>query len=106
MMNLTIITYISMHISRDPLYPNYVGLILVSVHLCYLVFLGESKAYFVSFLGESKTYFVSGIISYLQYVCFGKSPFVTLSVSHISESELGLWMAPFILKYARSPSLF
>ena len=92
MMNLTII--IGMHISRDPLYPNYVGRILVSVHLCYLVFLGESK-----------TYFVSGIISYLQYVCFGKSPFVTLSVSHISESELGLWMAPFILKYARSLSL-
>ena len=92
MMNLTII--IGMHISRDPLYPNYVGRILVSVHLCYLVFFGESK-----------TYFVSGIISYLQYVCFGKSPFVTLPVSHISESdsELGLCVAPFILK---SLSLF
>ena len=69
MMNLTII--IGMHISRDPLYPNYVGRILVSVHLCYLVFLGASK-----------TYFVSGIISYLQCVFWEIPICYTASVTY------------------------
>ena len=69
MMNLTII--ISMHFSRDPLYPNYVGRVLVSVHLCYLVFLGASK-----------TYCVSRIISYLQCVFLEIPICYTVSVTY------------------------